>query len=53
MARGENPDKRRSRVPSFGWLLMSLPLDDETLLERDQTPLPDIDLCLPGQAPDE
>jgi hypothetical protein len=31
-------------VPSFGRLLMSLPLADDTLLERDQTPLPEAEL---------
>lgn len=36
--------KRLSQVPSFGRLLMSLPLDDGALPERDQTPLPDADL---------
>jgi antitoxin Phd len=36
--------QRLSRIPSFGRLLMALPLEDEHLLERDQTPLPDADL---------
>ncbi len=36
--------RRLSRVPSLGRLLASLPLDDEGLLERDDTPLPDGDL---------
>jgi prevent-host-death family protein len=36
--------KRLSRVPSFGHLLMSLPLGDDDLPERDRTPLPDADL---------
>jgi prevent-host-death family protein len=36
---------RLSRLPSFGQLLMSLPLEDESLLDRDQRPLPDGDFC--------
>jgi antitoxin Phd len=36
--------QRLSNVPSFGRLLMSLPLADDTLLERDQTPLPEAEL---------
>ena len=36
--------QRLSRIPSFGRLLMALPLEDEDLLERDRTPLPDVDL---------
>jgi prevent-host-death family protein len=31
--------QRLSRMPSFGRLLVSLPLEDEALLERDDTPL--------------
>ena len=36
--------QRLSNIPSFGRLLMSLPLKDDTLLERDQTPLPEAEL---------
>jgi antitoxin Phd len=36
--------RRLSRVPSLGRLLVSLPLEDESLLERDATPLRDADL---------
>lgn len=36
--------QRRSRVPPFGRLIVSLPLEDEGLLDRDATPLRDGDV---------
>ena len=36
--------RRLSRVPSLGRLIMSLPLEDEGLLERDGTALRDDEL---------
>jgi antitoxin Phd len=36
--------QRLSRVPSFGRLLMSAPLEPEDLQERDRTPLRDAGL---------
>ncbi len=41
---GYEERRRLSRVPSLGRLLVSLPLEDENLLERDPTPLRDADL---------
>lgn len=43
--------QRLSRVPSFGRLLMSAPLEPEDLQERDRTPLRDAGLCRPGTEP--
>jgi antitoxin Phd len=36
--------QRLSRVPSFGRLLMSAPEGPEDLIERDPSPLRDVDL---------
>ena len=44
MVLGYEQWRRLSRVPSLGRLIMSLPLEDEGLLERDATALPDPDL---------
>jgi prevent-host-death family protein len=35
--------ERLSRVPSFGWLLMSAPVEAEDLPERNQAPIRQMD----------